>query len=93
MCQWYDVPVQAGRLLFGILYASYLANVGLFLVTVPWSSAWRRAVMTFPPGWTTVLDAPAFKGVVTGVGVVHLLLLAFELVVAIRALSEAKPLP
>lgn len=82
--------MRTARLLVGILYASYLANAGFLLLLLPWGPAWRRAVMTFPTTWSTILDAPAFKGALSGIGVLHLLLLVVELLAAIRDLSNTE---
>jgi hypothetical protein len=68
-----------------ILYASYLANVGVLLVMLPWSSAWSRVVLFLPYRWAFFLDSPAVRGALTAFGALHLALLLFELVVPVRA--------
>lgn len=74
------VAVRALRVLLVILYASYLTNVGLAMILLPWSEGWSRLILLLPPGLAYHLDAPAVRGLVTGFGVLHLALLVGELV-------------
>jgi hypothetical protein len=76
--------VRALRLLVLLLYASYLANVGMLLVMLPWSDAWSRVVLFLPYRVALVIDTPAVRGALTAFGVLHLLLLLAELVVPVR---------
>ena len=64
-----------------VLYASYLTNVGLFLLLLPWSEAWARFVLLTPPKVGAILDIPALRGAVSAFGLLHLILLLAELVV------------
>jgi hypothetical protein len=61
------------------LYAGYLVHVGLLLLLLPWSDAWSVLVFRFPPAVVPLLDTPAARGVLSGFGLLHLLLLAAEL--------------
>jgi len=62
-----------------ILYASYLTNVGLLLLLLPWSEGWDRFVL-LTPAWTAViLGDPLWRGVISAFGLLHLALLAAEL--------------
>ncbi|MCU0302882.1 MAG: hypothetical protein MUC56_02335 [Thermoanaerobaculales bacterium] len=67
------------RLLLLIVYASYLTNVGLFLIMLPWSEVWPRFVLLLPPAIGIVVDAPALRGAVTAFGCLHLALLLLEI--------------
>jgi hypothetical protein len=72
--------VRALRIVLWIVYASYLANVGMLLIVLPWSDVWSRIVLLLPYRLALALDAPAVRGVVTAFGVLHLVLLLSELV-------------
>jgi len=73
--------VRAFRVILTILYASYLTNVGLLLILLPWSKGWSRLVLTIPPQMGAILDSPVLRGVVSAFGFLHLVLLIAELLV------------
>jgi hypothetical protein len=77
--------VRALRFAVLILYASYLANVGVLLVMLPWSAAWSRIVLLLPYRWALFFDNPAVRGGLTAFGALHLILLLAELLVPARA--------
>lgn len=74
------VVVRAFRVILTIVYASYLTNVGLLLMLLPWSDGWSRLVLVISPQMGALLDAPVFRGVVSAFGFLHLALLIAELV-------------
>jgi hypothetical protein len=74
------IAVRALRLLLVIVYASYLTNVGMLLVMLPWSEVWPRFVLLLPPAIGIVVDDPAVRGAVTAFGCLHLVLLLVEIV-------------
>ncbi len=76
--------VRVLRITFMVLYASYLTNVGLLLVLLPWSATWSRFILLLPPKVAVVLDSPFIRGGLTAFGVLHLLLVLAELVVPSR---------
>jgi hypothetical protein len=78
------VPVTALRMLVTVIYASYLTNVGLLFILLPWSEGWTRFVLLLSPQMAAFLDNPAIRGVVSAFGVLHLALLVGELFVAGR---------
>ncbi|MCU0233068.1 MAG: hypothetical protein MUE90_03425 [Thermoanaerobaculales bacterium] len=63
-----------------VVYMAYLVNVGLLLVLLPWSRAWGRLLSMLPLGLAPTLDAPWLRGALSAFGVLHLLLVAWELV-------------
>ncbi len=71
--------VRAIRVTAMVIYASYLTNVGLLLMLLPWSEGWGRFVLLVPTGIGMILDAPVFRGVVSAFGFLHLVLLIGEL--------------
>ncbi len=77
-------PVRALRIVVLLLYASYLTNVGMLLVVLPWSEAWARIVFLFPYRWALMIDTPAVRGALSAFGVLHLALLVTELVIPFR---------
>jgi hypothetical protein len=74
--------VRLPRLLVTVLYIGYLVQVGLLMVVLPWSDAWRVVIAQLPLRAAWILDAPATRGAITGFGVRHLLLVLAEVVVA-----------
>jgi hypothetical protein len=74
------VAVRALRVTAMVIYASYLTNVGLLLMLLPWSEAWVRFILLTPPGVSSILDAPVIRGLVSAFGFLHLVLLFGELV-------------
>ncbi|MFV2071189.1 MAG: hypothetical protein ACC742_00870 [Thermoanaerobaculales bacterium] len=68
------------RFLGIIFYSGYLINVGLLLVILPWSRAWGNIVPRLPLNLIVLLDAPWIRGLISAFGLLHLLLLAWELV-------------
>jgi hypothetical protein len=75
------VVVRALRVTLMVVYASYLTNVGLLLLMLPWSDGWARLVLLTPPRIGAVLDEPMVRGVVSAFGLLHLVLLTAELLV------------
>jgi hypothetical protein len=73
--------VRSLRMLLTVLYASYLTNVGLLMMLLPWSGGWSRFVLTISPQMGMFLDNPVVRGVVSAFGFLHLALLVCELVV------------
>lgn len=71
--------VRAFRVILTILYASYLTNVGLLLILLPWSNGWSRLVLTISPQMGALLDSPVLRGAVSAFGFLHLALLIAEL--------------
>jgi hypothetical protein len=62
------------------LYTGYLVYVGLTLMLFPWHEAWTVTVVRLPPHLAATLDLPWVRGLVSGFGALHLVLLAAELV-------------
>jgi hypothetical protein len=63
-----------------VVYMGYLVNAGLLLILLPWSAAWGLLLTRFPTSLAVALDAPWIRGVLTAFGVLHLLLVAWELI-------------
>lgn len=74
------VAVRALRVIAMVIYASYLTNVGLLLMLLPWSEAWVRFILLTSPGVANILDDPVVRGLVSAFGFLHLVLLFGELV-------------
>jgi hypothetical protein len=70
-----------------VIYASYLTNVGLLLMLLPWSEGWVRFVLIAPAGVAPYLDAPFVRGLVSAFGFLHLVLLLGELLNPPRPMS------
>jgi hypothetical protein len=73
------VLVRALRVTAMVVYASYLTNVGLLLLLLPWSDGWVRLILLTPPPVAAFLDAPVVRGLVSAFGFLHLVLLLAEL--------------
>jgi hypothetical protein len=72
--------VTLGRFLVIVVYVGYLVNAGLFMLLVPWSRAWGLLLTSLPVGLTPLLDSPWFRGMLSAFGLLHLLLVLWELV-------------
>ena len=72
--------VRPFRFLAIILYMGYLVNVGLLLVILPWSQVWGLLLTKFPVHVAAILDQPWLRGGLSAFGVLHLLLVLWELV-------------
>jgi len=72
------------RIAFMVVYASYLTNVGLLLIVLPWSDLWPRVILWLPPKAAAILDSPLIRGGLTAFGVLHLLLVLAELVMPVH---------
>ena len=62
-----------------VIYIGYLVNVGLFFLLFPWSRAWGMLLTRFPPAAHVVLDSPWFRGMLSAFGLLHLLMVVWEL--------------
>ena len=70
---------RAGRLL-QLIFGLYFLEAGLLLVLAPWSRFWtHRVVLASPASLEPLLASPSFRGFVAGLGVLHLVLAAREL--------------
>jgi hypothetical protein len=72
--------VRLPRLVLTAVYIGYLVQVGLLMIIVPWSTAWRVLMTRIPPPAAWLLDDPAARGALTALGVLHLLLVVAEVV-------------
>jgi hypothetical protein len=65
---------------FRVLFIVYCVEAGIFLLLAPWSPMWGRTLAHLPLGALrgTFLE-PAFRGAVTGFGLVHLVWGAHDL--------------
>ncbi len=81
------------RFLAIVIYIGYLVNVGLFLLLIPWSQAWGMLLTRFPPAASVVLDSPWFRGLLSAFGLLHLLMVVWELLnpTLLTPGSEARP--
>jgi hypothetical protein len=61
------------------VYTGYLVYAGLTLLLFPWHEAWTVTVVRLSPHTAATLDQPWVRGLVSGFGALHLLLLAAEL--------------
>ena len=79
------------RFLAIIVYMSYLVNVGLLLVLLPWSQAWGRVLTRLPLSSAAMLDTPWVRGLISAFGVLHLLLVVWELINPTLLTPRARP--
>ncbi len=75
----YDGLVKLSRFLLIVLYLGYLVNAGLMLIILPWSMIWGLLLSRFPLPIAGLLDLPWLRGFLTAFGVLHLMLVAWEL--------------
>jgi hypothetical protein len=72
--------VKVRRFLLIVLYMGYLVNAGLLLILLPWSRMWGLILTNFSPAASAMLDTPWFRGLLSGFGALHLMLVLWELV-------------
>ncbi len=62
-----------------VIYVLYCLEVGIFLIVFPWLWIWEQnSLLTHFPGLKVVLLNNFFRGAVSGLGVVNLLLGVLE---------------
>ena len=76
---YYEV-VSPLRFLVVVLYIGYLVNVGLLFVVVPWSQIWGLVLTMLPTRSAAFLGLPWIRGTLSAFGVLHLLLVLWEMV-------------
>jgi len=72
--------VRLRRFLLVVLYMAYLVNTGLLFILLPWSKAWGLIMTGFSPVAAAMLDTPWFRGLLSAFGVLHLMLVLWELI-------------
>jgi hypothetical protein len=76
----YDQKVKPGRFILIVIYMGYMVNAGLMLILLPWSRAWGLLLTRFPISIASYLDAPWFRGLLSAFGVLHLVMVTWELI-------------
>lgn len=65
---------------FRVLFLIYCVEAGVFLLLAPWSAGWDRNMLLWNAGaFESVWLHPAFRGGVSGFGLVHLVWGAHDL--------------
>jgi len=73
------------RRLLQVSLALFTFEIGLFLVIFPWTEYWSfNYFQVVVPGLQDVWDQPAFRGVLTGLGLVNIYLACLQVVNAFR---------
>lgn len=67
------------RFLLIVSYLGYLVNAGLMLIILPWSKTWGLLLSRVPLHVAGPLDSPLFRGLLAAFGVLHLMLVAWEI--------------
>lgn len=61
--------------IFKVLYILFSIEAGIFLLSLPWMSFWDTNVLTYMyPQILVVVTNPYFKGAVTGLGIVNIII-------------------
>ena len=71
--------MRLSRFLLIALYLGYLVNAGLMLIILPWSVTWGLLLSRFPLPMAGLLDSPWLRGLLAAFGVLHLMLVVWEL--------------
>ncbi len=74
------MSVKTLRLAATVVYVSYLVQVGLLMIWLPWSRLWGLLLVKMPFPAALLFDAPVLRGGITAFGVLHLLMVGVELV-------------
>ncbi len=85
--------MKLSRFLLIVLYMGYLVNAGLMLILLPWSKTWGLLLARLPTATASMFDSPSIRGILTAFGVLHLLLVAWELInpTLLTAVTQARP--
>ena len=67
------------RFLLIVAYGSYLTNVGLILLLLPWTETWTYTILKLSPEMAFILDSPAIRGGISAFGFLHLVMILAEL--------------
>jgi hypothetical protein len=71
--------------LLRVCLALFTFEIGLFLAIFPWSEYWSfNYLQVVIPGLQDVWDQPAFRGALTGLGLVNIYLACLQVVNAFR---------
>lgn len=75
----------------GICLAIFALEIGVFLTIFPWTRLWSMSyVPVYVPEWAGVWMSRYFRGAVTGLGLLNLLVAAAEFLKQVKAvLSRA----
>ncbi len=71
--------MRMAQLLLIMFYAAYMTQVGMILLLLPWSELWPRLLHQLPPHLAYLLDLPACRGLISGIGALHIMALLLEL--------------
>ena len=67
-------------LLAGLAWIILCFELGAFLIVYPWMEGWdRNMIASFAPGWREVWLNPWFRGAISGLGTVNMLIALTEL--------------
>lgn len=66
-------------MLLVVAYTGYLVYAGLTLMLLPWHDAWGVILSRLPPEAAIRLDLPWLRGLISGFGALHLIVLAAEM--------------
>ena len=72
--------MKLSRFFLIVLYMGYLVNAGLTLILLPWSRTWGLLLTRLPMATASLLDSPWIRGILAAFGVLHLMLVAWELI-------------
>lgn len=73
------------RRLLRVALALFTVEIGLFLAIFPWTDYWNfNYFQQAIPGLQDLWDQPAFRGAVTGLGLVNIYLAGLQVVNAFR---------
>jgi hypothetical protein len=82
------VPLTSGRRLLRLALALFTLEIGLFLVIFPWRSNWNsNYLQNAMPALREIWSSGYFRGAISGLGLVNILLSGLEFVRFVRKSS------
>jgi hypothetical protein len=73
------------RVIAGLFFALFAFEIGLFLVVFPWMDSWDLNYFEdFFPSLRDTWDDPAFRGAVTGLGLINIYIAVVQIFDLIR---------
>ena len=66
---------MAGQMAVAVLFSIYCIEAGAFFLIAPWTRFWLHSPLLHSMPWMAILiDNPFFRGLISGFGVLHLLI-------------------
>lgn len=74
-----------------LFFAIYCLEAGMFFIIVPWTKSWAlNPLLHATPALTALADNPFMRGLISGFGLVHLIIGLHDIAMLIRERRRAQ---